>query len=173
MDYYDQLDACWDTLSLGEDTGPSFNVSGCGIFSFCNALLALTGTRPDALEVAQWAIDVGAYRPEGPGLYRFVFYERVEEAFGERLGFTIIKQAWGTAADDQLKAHLLGGGVAIAHVPAHFLALIGYDPERDCFHVVESRVSLRRMLPRDSWASAEKLGRGNACVDWYVLLSAR
>lgn len=173
MDYYDQLDTTWDTLSLGTDNGPSLNVSGCGIFSFCNALLALTGTRPDVLEVAQWAIDVDAYHPEGPGLYRFVFYEQVEEAFGERFGFTLVEQAWGCATDNRLKTHLLEGGVAIVHVPSHFLALVGYDAECDRFHVVESRVSLRRMLSRDCWANTEKLARGNTCVDWYVLMSAR
>lgn len=45
---YDQDDPRWANVVLGNDTQPSLAHSGCGIFSFCNAIHALNGLLPDA-----------------------------------------------------------------------------------------------------------------------------
>lgn len=149
-----------------------FAPSGCGIFSFCNALHALNGCLPDAARIGQWAMRIGAYRPDERGTYRTILYDNVEREFGEELGFRVVGQHWGTIADDLLAGHLLSGGTAVVHVPDHFLALVDYDPQDALYRVIESRVSLRRCLRQDSWVGAEKLSSGFACVDWYVLLAA-
>jgi hypothetical protein len=147
--------------------------AGCGVFSFCNAVHALNGCLPDAVRIGQWAMRIGAYRPSEKGTYRKILYDNVEQKFGEELGFRVAGQFWGTVADDRLTSHLLCGGTAVVHVPDHFLALVGYDPQAGSFHVIESRVSLRRRLRRDGWVAAERLSSGHTCVDWYVLLEKR
>ena len=170
---YDQDDPRWADIALGEDARLSLAYAGCGIFSFCNAVHALNACRPDAVAIARWALSIGAFRPEGAGLYRALFYDNVEEAYGHTLGFTLLGQHWGCADDERLKAHLAFGGTAVAHVPNHFLALVGYDVAQDRFHVLESSCSLRRFLRKESWVDAERLCRGATNVDWYVLFAPR
>lgn len=150
-----------------------FAPSGCGIFSFCNALHALNGCLPDAARIGQWAMRIGAYRPSERGTYREILYDNVEREFGEELGFRVVGQHYGTIADDRLVCHLQSGGTSVVHVPDHFLALVGYDRQAASYHVIESRVSLSRRLRRDSWVDADKLSSGPTCVDWYALLEAR
>lgn len=170
---YDQ----WDKRIRANDDEALRNLrlasDGCGIFSFCNAVHALNGSLPDAVCIGQWAMRIGAYQPGEKGTYRTILYDNVEREFGEELGFRVAGQFWGTVADDRLTDHLLLGGTAVCHVPNHFLALVGYDPQASSFHVIESKVSLRRCLKRDGWVGAEKLSSGYTCVDWYVLLEKR
>jgi len=150
-----------------------FASAGCGVFSFCNAVHALNGSLPDAVRIGQWAMRIGAYRPHEKGTYRKILYDNVEQELGDELGFHVTGQFFGTIADERLADHLLSGGTAVAHVPNHFLALVGYDPQAASYHVIDSKVSLRRRLRRDSWVAADKLSSGFACVDWYVLLERR
>lgn len=170
---YDQWD---DRIRTSDDEALQdlrFASAGCGIFSFCNAIHALNGNPPDAVRIGQWAMRIGAYRPNEKGTYRKVLYDNVEQEFGEELGFRVTGQFYGTIADERLADHLLSGGTAVAHVPNHFLALVGYDPQAASYHVIDSKVSLRRRLRRDSWVAADKLLSGPTCVDWYVLLEKR
>ena len=170
---YDQWD---ERIRTGDDEALRdlrFASDGCGVFSFCNAVHALNGSLPDAVRVGQWAMHIGAYRPGEKGTYRKVLYDNVEQELGEELGFRVAGQFFGTIADERLVDHLLSGGTAVAHVPNHFLALVGYDPQTASYHVIDSKVSLRRRLRRDSWVAADRLSSGFACVDWYVLLEKR
>ena len=173
IEFFDQDDPRWADVALGDDTRSSLKYAGCGIFSFCNAVHALNGCHPDAEKIARWAISVDAFRPEDVGTYRARLYDNIEAAYGEELGFTLCGQFWGTVADERLREHLLAGGTAVVHVPNHFLALTGYRPADNRFHVLESSCSLLRFLRLDSWVGADKLSRGNTNVDWYVLLAPR
>ncbi|MDE6034944.1 MAG: DUF3597 domain-containing protein [Ruminococcus sp.] len=161
---YNQNDSKWASVKFRGYSG-DMKSSGCGIFSFCNAIYALNGKKADAQEVGQWAVNVGAFKPGSGGTYREPFYNKVQNAYGSRLGFKVDGQYWGSVTNSRLINHLRNGGVAVIHVPSHFMAITGYSNGN--YHVIESA----SRLPGDSWQSANKLSSGNTKVDWFVLLS--
>lgn len=167
---YDQNNAQWKNVVFTKysRTGNSMYTSGCGIFSFCNAIYQLNGMKPDAKEVATWAVNNGSYQPGNGGLYRDAFYNKVQNAFGSRFRFRLDGKFSGGVKDTRLITHLRNGGVAVIHVPGHFMALTGYNGN---YHVIESAVYSGRGLAADSWVSASKLCNGSTKVDWYVLIS--
>lgn len=171
---YDQHDEKWSNVKFDKysATASTMELSGCGIFSFCNALYALNGTIADAYEVADWAVDIGGYRPGAGGTYRYPFYQQVEEVFGDRFGFHIEGYYTGAVTDEVLIEHLKKGGVAVVNVPWHFMAITGYNEADDTYHVLECCVDMeKRGLAPDSWVSAETMSTGRTEVGWYVLLS--
>ena len=170
---YNQFDPKWKEVTIGPSSGSTMYASACGIFSFCNAVFALNHNEADAVEVAQWAYDIKAYRPGGAGTYREIFYNNVEQTFGEALNVTINQQIWGKITDSRLVDHLISGGVAVIHVAGHFMCVTGYNTETGLYHVLESAVSSKRGLEGDSWVTASKMSSGNSNVDWFVLISDR
>ncbi|MBR3630067.1 MAG: hypothetical protein IKN55_06305 [Oscillospiraceae bacterium] len=170
---YNQFDPKWKQVTIGPSSGSTMYASACGIFSFCNAVFALNHNEADAVEVAQWAYDIKAYRPGGAGTYREIFYNHVEDTFGEALNVTVGQQIWGKITDSRLVDHLISGGVAVIHVAGHFMCVTGYNTETGLYHVLESAVSSKRGLEGDSWVTASKMSSGNSNVDWFVLLSDR
>ena len=145
--------------------------SGCGIFSFCNAIYALNGNKIDAKSLAAWAVDNGSYQPGNGGLYREAFYNKVQAGFGSKYEFKIDGQYYGTISDSRLINHLQNGGVVAVHVSSHFMAVTGYNASNGTFHVIESAVYSGRGLQADSWVTASKLSSGSTDVDWYALIS--
>ena len=170
---YDQNDPYWATVKFNEKSGSDMKSSACGIFSFCNAIYALNEKKPDAVEVAYWAISIDAYRPGNGGTMRAKLYDNIEQRYGEELGFRLGGQFYGTIEDARLQQHLTSGNVAVIHVPNHFMAVIGYDPYTRLYHVLESCESESRGLLGDSWVTADKLSNGKTKVDWYVLIYNR
>lgn len=171
---YDQHDPKWSEVKFDKyaKEASTMEISGCGIFSFCNALYALNGTIADAYEVADWAVDIGGYRPGAGGTYRYPFYQQVEEVFGNRFGFHIEGYYTGAVTDEVLIDHLKNGGVAVVNVPWHFMAITGYNETDDTYHVLECCVDMeKRGLEPDSWVSAETMSKDRTEVGWYVLLS--
>lgn len=171
---YDQHDPKWAEIKFDKyaKEASTMEISGCGIFSFCNALYALNGTIADAYEVADWAVDIGGYRPGAGGTYRYPFYQQVEEIFGDRFGFHIEGYYTGAVTDEVLIEHLKNGGVAVVNVPWHFMAITGYNEEDETYHVLECAVDMeKRGLEPDSWQTAETMSTGRTEVSWYVLLS--
>ena len=170
---YDQNDPYWETIQFNERKGSTMKASACGIFSFCNAIYALNGNRPDAIQVAEWAMSVGAYAPGYGGTTRDKLYNNIEKRYGAELGFTLGPQCWGTIEDTRLQNHLMTGNVAVIHVPGHFMAAVGYDPATGLYHILESAESDSRGLEGDSWVGAAKMSVGNTKVDWFVLIYNR
>ena len=62
---YNQNDSYWKTVKFTKyaSSGNDMYTSGCGIFSFCNAIYALNGNKIDAVELATWAVNNGTYQP--------------------------------------------------------------------------------------------------------------
>jgi len=170
---YNQYDPYWKTVIMHSITGTesSMYTSACGIFSFCNAIYGLNSTEIDAVEFAEWACSIGAYRPGNGGTYHYVLYANVEEGWAERAGFHLEGTYSGTVKNSKLIAHLKSGGVAVAHVYGHFIAITGYDEAKGLYHVIESACSKNRLLAADSWVDAAKLSDGKTKVDWFALLS--
>ena len=170
---YDQNASKWSFVKFTNysETASDMHASGCGIFSFCNAIYALNGTIINAYDMADWAVGVGAYRPGNGGTYRDPFYANVEQAFGQQYGFHVEGTYIGTVLDERLKEHLKNGGTAVINVPNHFMAASGYNEEDDTFHILECAPSRSRGLEHDSWVSAKTLCTLNTRVHWYALLS--
>ena len=170
---YNQNDSYWKTVAFTKyaSSGNSMYTSGCGIFSFCNAIYALNGNKIDAKSLAAWAVDNGSYQPGNGGLYREAFYNKVQAGFGSKYEFKIDGQYYGTISDSRLINHLQNGGVVAVHVSSHFMAVTGYNASNGTFHVIESAVYSGRGLQADSWVTASKLSSGSTDVDWYALIS--
>ena len=170
---YNQNESYWKTVTFTKyaTSGNDMYTSGCGIFSFCNAIYALNGSKIDAKSLATWAVNNGSYQPGNGGLYRQAFYNNVQAGFGSTYGFKIDGQYYGTISDSRLITHLQNGGVAAIHVSNHFMAVTGYNASNGTYHVIESAVYSGRGLQADSWVSASKLSSGATDVDWYALIS--
>ncbi|MBQ6942953.1 MAG: InlB B-repeat-containing protein [Ruminococcus sp.] len=170
---YNQNDSYWKTVTFTKyaSSGNSMYTSGCGIFSFCNAIYALNGSKIDAKSLATWAVNNDSYQPGNGGLYRKAFYDRIQAGYGSSYGFKIDGQYYGTISDTRLINHLKNGGVATIHVSNHFMAVTGYNASNGTYHVIESAVYSGRGLQADSWVSASKLSSGSTDVDWYALIS--
>lgn len=170
---YNQYEEKWQNViftryALSQN---SMYISGCGIFSFCNAIYALNGNAIDAVNIAAWAVDNGSYQPGNGGMYYLSFYSKVESGYGELFNFRIDGQYYGRVTDARLINHLKNGGVAAIHVYGHLMAVTGYNETDNTYHVIESAVSGTRGLEPDGWVSAAKMSSGSTNVDWYALIS--
>ena len=170
-----QTDSQWKAYYYG---GKTLSATGCGIFSLVNAVGYLTGKRMDVVSVASWAYSIGAYGASGT--YRTALYPRVQAKYGATYGFTVDCASdktgyWATAASSKLKSHLANGGVAIGHVPGHFIALVGYDYSTNKFHVYDSAPSTARGTKSNRgnvWVTQSRLSTGKLDLDWFCLISA-
>jgi hypothetical protein len=173
-----QHDSRWGSLSYG---GGTISATGCGILSLVNTVGYLSGERMDIPSVASWAHQIGSFNPNGPeGVYRFVLYPRVEAKYGSTYGIKLDcgddgEGYWEGSNSTRLKNHLLNGGVAIGHVPNHFIAIVGYDAITNKYHLYESSpTSLRgtNYNGGDVWVTQAALASGRLCLDWFCLVSS-
>ncbi|MBQ8896522.1 MAG: hypothetical protein IJY88_07005 [Clostridia bacterium] len=176
-----QWDSKWKSVYVG---GRTMYNTACGIFSIVNAVGYLTGDAPDVYSVAVWANKIGAFNTASfGGTDRSTLYPRIQAKYGTQYGFTCDVNGgsgyWATAASSKLKNHLANGGVAIGHVPGHFIAIVGYDSSTNKFHVYDSAPSSTRGTATygatglgDCWVTQSRLSTGKLDLDWFVLLSS-
>ncbi len=172
-----QLDTVWKSYSYG---GGTLYKTGCGIFSLSNAVGYLTGKRIDVPTAAKWAHSINAYNVNGgDGTYRLVLYPKVQAKYGAQYGFTLNCNGgqgwWAGSSSSVLKQHLANGGVAIGHVPGHFIAIVDYNYTTNKFHVLDSAPSTARGTTSgrgDCWVTQSRLATGKLKLDWFCLLSA-
>lgn len=169
----------WLKYSFNGGTLPA---TGCGIFALVNCVGYLTGRTMDVVEVATWAHDIGAFNVYGAdGTYRLELYPKVEAKYGKEYGITVDCDYddggyWEDSSSSRLKNHLLGGGVALAHVPGHFIAIVDYDPTTDKYHVYDSSPSPKRgtnVNNGDLWVSAVNLSLNVFKMDWFCLIASK
>lgn len=172
-----QNDSKWTGAANTYGTG-TLRATGCGIFSLVNAVGFLTGNAMNVNEVAAWAYSIGAYNKGGAdGTYRYELYPYVEAKFGERYGFTMncngTQGWWASVKSSVLINHLNSGGVAVAHVPGHFIAIVDYNASTNKYHVLDSYpTNARQSYPGDVWLTQSHLTTVSAMtVDWFCLLS--
>ena len=174
-----QTDYPWNTVYVN---GGSLAATGCGMFSFVNAVGYLTGETLDVVEVANWAHSIGSFNTVwgGDGTYRTSFYPRASEKYGPIYGFTIDcadgTGYWSSVNNSKLKAHLANGGTAVAHVYNHFIALVDYDYDTNCFRVWDCAPASHRGTNSnggDLWLSQSYLTSASyMTIDWFCLLSS-
>lgn len=157
-------------------TGSLYN-TGCGIFALSNTVYALTGKRIDPVSAAKWAHSIGAYNKSGAeGSYRDILYPKAVSKYGDSYGFTNVGNGtYASISSSTLISHLKNGGVAIGHVPSHFIAIVGYNSSTKKFHVHDSYPSSSRGTSDnggDVWLSASQLSSGKMKLDWFYLLAS-
>jgi len=172
-----QNDTKWTGAANTYGTG-TLRATGCGIFSLVNAVGYLTGNAMNVNEVAAWAYSIGAYNKGGAdGTYRYELYPYVEAKYGEKYGFTVncngTQGWWANVKSSVLINHLNSGGVAVAHVPGHFIAIVDYNASTKKYHVLDSYpTNSRQSYPGDVWLTESHLTTVSAMtVDWFCLLS--
>lgn len=176
-----QKDTQWKAYYYG---GGNLYDTGCGIFSLVNAVGYLTGLRMSVTEVAAWAHEIGAYNSgtSAGGTTRGYLYPKVQAQYGSRYGFTVDCGGSGgtgywniTSYNTTLQNHLANGGVAIGHVPGHFIALVNFSGGK--YHVYESYPSSTRGTQNATngsiWLTPAQMNSGLAGMklDWFCLLS--
>ncbi len=150
--------------------------TGCGIFALVNAVGCLTGNSMDVKTVAQYAYDIGAYNNGGAnGTARLVLYPKVEGKFGSQYGFTLDcnngQGWWAGSSSSVLINHLKSGGVAVGHVPGHFIAIVDYDTSNGKFRVYDSYPTTARGTGSgDCWVTPSQLATNKLDLDWFCLL---
>ena len=173
-----QHDSRWGSLSYG---GGTISATGCGILSLVNTVGYLSGERMDIPSVASWAHNIGAFNVNGPeGVWRLVMYPKVEAKYGSTYGIkmdcgTDGEGYWEGSGSTRLKNHLLNGGVALGHVPNHFISIVGYDAVTNKFHLYDSSATSLRGTNYnggDVWVTQAQLATGRLCLDWFCLLTS-
>ncbi len=173
-----QHDSKWAEYSFN---GGTLSATGCGIFSLVNCVGYLTGETMDVVETATWAHDVGGFNVYGAdGTYRLELYPLVEAKYGSKYNITVDCDYdnggyWEGASSSRLINHILNGGVAIGHVPGHFIAIVGYDANTKKFHIYDSSPSGKRGTNKnggDVWVSQTDLSLNVFRLDWFCLLSS-
>ncbi len=168
--------AKWKNYTYGDSQGTLYR-TGCGIFATVNAVGYLTGNEMSVTEVAAWAHAIGGYNPGNThaGTYRTTLYPKLEAKYGKRYGFTVDCGSgntgyWASSSSSTLKNHLANGGTAIAHVPGHFIALVGWNGSQ--YHVYDSYpTSARPTGNGDCWKTPSQMATGKLKLDWFVLLT--
>ena len=94
-------------------------------------------------------------------------------SYSNTYNFTMGKGQYSGVDSTSLINHLKNGGVAVAHVDNHFIAIVGYNQNNKTYHVIESAEVKRRGLSADSWVSTAKLKNGATKVDWFILISKK
>ncbi len=171
-----QWDAKWKNYYIG---GRTMYQTACGMFSIVNSVGYLTGNEMDVMEVGKWANSIGGFNTASfGGTDRSVVYPRLQAKYGEKYGFTVGWMGYATAASSTLKNHLSNGGVAIGHVPGHFISVVGYDASTNKFHVYDSAPSSGRGTNTtgatgygDCWVTQSRLSTGKLDLDWFCLLT--
>ncbi|MBQ9413868.1 MAG: InlB B-repeat-containing protein [Clostridia bacterium] len=166
----------WKSYTYG---GGNLRDTGCGMFSIVNAVGYLTGNEMSITEVASWGHSIGGYNPgsSSDGTYRLTVYPKLQAKYGAAYGFTVDcgsdnQGYWAGASSSTLKNHLKNGGVAIGHVPGHFIAVVGYDSSTGYFHVYDSYpTSARGTGNGDAWVTQSALSTNKLKLDWFCLLT--
>lgn len=173
-----QHDSRWGMQYVGAGT---ISATGCGILSLVNTVGYLSGEQMDVISTARWAHNVGGYNVGGAnGVWRLELYPLVEAKYGSTYGITVDCGSdgdgyWEDSSSLRLKNHLLKGGVAIGHVPNHFISIVGYDAATNKFHVYDSSPTSVRGTQQnggDVWVTEAALATNRLCLDWFCLLSS-
>ena len=168
---FNQWDSKWYNVSYN---GSNLHDSGCGIFSFGNAIYALNGNIVDVKAIAQKTATNGSWGGSGgKGVKDREKFFNTLSSYSNTYNFTMGKGQYSGVDSTSLINHLKNGGVAVAHVDNHFIAIVGYNQNNKTYHVIESAEVKRRGLSADSWVSTAKLKNGATKVDWFILISKK
>ncbi|MCQ2491980.1 MAG: BtrH N-terminal domain-containing protein, partial [Lachnospiraceae bacterium] len=149
-----QYDGRWGAKKYG-DSSPMCS-GGCGVLAVVNMIYALSGQFAPVMDVADFAV-VNHYRVPDNGTDED-FAKAFVKILGKEYGIKYTGKAPGVGA---VKKCLQKGGVCVAHVPGHYVAIAAYDEKKDKYLVIDSHpLPKRRTSPYGTWVSRERLEIG-------------
>ncbi len=183
-----QIHSSWSDKIYGKMT---LGDSGCGVVSIVNAVYNLNGKFIDPREIADWAYKNKYYNRGGDGGAMLELVPQVCKKFGDKYGFRLVATYtnYGTlksssSARKALIKHIENGGVAVAHVYYHYLAIVDYDANTGKFLVFDSYpgsyygkdTGSRRYgytTQKGDWKTAAELSVYPLDLDRFYLISAK
>ncbi len=203
---WDQRNSAWAWYYYGGgsiyDTACGI-VSTCNAINYLHGSFSTTDTaKTFILDWASYANSINGFNPgSASGTYRYVTFGTdvsnpppLQTRYGSTYNFTmpiLWTENWNSAnyyngsyynniyvnSQTSLKNYLAGDAVAIAHVPGHFICLADYDPDTDCFLVLDSYPTNARGTLATSgveWVSAYNLsgGRPSLTVGGFCVLKS-
>ncbi len=149
-----QYDGRWGGKKYG-DSSPICS-GGCGVLALVNMMYALSGQFSDVMEAADFAV-VNHYRVPDNGTD-----EDYAKAFVKTLGSEYgIKYTGKAPGVGSVKKCLEKGGVCVAHVPGHYVAIAAYNEKKDKYLVLDPHpLPKRGTSPYGCWVSRERLEIG-------------
>lgn len=152
--------------------GPSrrtISTSGCGVMALTNAIYALNGEFINPQKIASFSVARGHY------FYNQGTADTLYADFARKYGKTYhFKHIGKTYSLSSVRNHLKNGRVAIALVPGHYIALVGYRSSDDSFLVLDSAVYGKRPTTiYGDWISASTLGSGTMWCEYFHILANR
>lgn len=169
---YQQAKELWSNYNIG---GGSIGNNGCGIVSLTNAVNYITGNYIDPIELANYAYSIDAYNGSmGGGTARWVLYYQLEE-YEKKFGFKVVETGRSSnVLFPKFINHLKNGGVSVAHVYGHFIAIVGYDENTKSYLVYDCAANpvKRESYPYGTWMTESQLTTLKyMTVDWFCLIS--
>ncbi len=173
-----QTDSPWQNYYYG---GGNLRDTGCGIFSLVNAVGYLTGELMDIPSVASWAHSIGGFNRNADGTYKLELYPLINAKYGNQYGISMDCGSdnggwWYGAESTLLKTRLQEGYVAIGNVYNHFVAIVGYDPASNKYHVYDSAPAAHRGTNYnggDVWLTQSQFSTGTMDLFWFCFVSLK
>jgi len=175
---YQQTDPRWKDVPYGySDPGVQSWIgkgsgglgSGCGLVSITNAVYYLTGNFINPADLASLSLENGC-RVTGVGTSHS-FPKVAADYYGPTYNF---KYDGTSIYDDDLISHLKKGGVALATVPNHFIAIVDYDTSSGKFLVFDSAAtSSRGTTTNGDWKTKTEINTGKLKTSKFFFFSKR
>lgn len=168
---YSQYDAAYGNtvLANGYDGVRTLSSSGCGALSLVNAIYALNGNYISPVKLAAFVSSRGHYY-YNQGIADSL-YSDISNQWGKKYNFRYIGQ---TSSFQTLRTHLKKGGVAVALVPGHYIAITKYRSYNNTYKVLDSAVSGTRPTSiNGDWLSAGTLTSGSMNCYYFCLFKNR
>lgn len=155
--YYNicQYDGRWGKKKYGSST--TMAEAACGVLVVVNAVYALNGQLIDPMDGAAYACETG-YRVPYSGTDEG-FLIAAAKGLGDQYGFCYSGAA-NTISD--IKTCIQNGGVVLAHVPGHYVAIVDYNEKSEKYLVLDSHpLEKRATSPFGTWVNWKRLTEGS------------
>lgn len=165
---FSQYDPKWGgSTYYNGPTRRTISTSGCGVMALTNAVYALNGEFISPTKIASFSASRGHYfYNQGTA---DTLYKDFAQVYGKTYHF---KHVGKTYSLNTVRKYLKKGSVAIALVPGHYVAIVGYRSSDDHFLVLDSAVYGKRPTTiYGDWLSASTLGSGTMWCEYFHILS--
>ena len=165
---FSQYDPKWGgSTYYNGPTRKTISTSGCGVMALTNAVYALNGEFINPTKIAAFSASRGHYfYNQGTA---DTLYKDFARKYGKMYHFKHTGKTYSLAT---VRKYLKKGSVAIALVPGHYIAIVGYRSADDSFLVLDSAVYGKRPTSiYGDWVSASTLGSGTMWCEYFHILS--
>ncbi len=167
---FSQYDPKWGGYAYYK--GPTLrtiSTSGCGVMALTNAIYALNGEFIPPEKLASFSASRGHY------FYNQGTADTLYKDFAKKYGVMYhFKHQGKTYSLSNVRNQLKKGGVAVALVPGHYIAIVAYRASDNHYLVLDSAIYGKRPTTiYGDWVPASTLGSGTMRCEYYHLFSRR